>query len=182
MSKARTLNPHDMEGRINKLEENAGGSEYTLPTASAETKGGVKIGSGLTMTEDVLSADPQLPEYSATEEGKVLGVDDQGALEWQTPSGGATQKAYGTGVSILSYTQADPYTVPSDGVVRIQCNYSTSSYVSMFSGATLVASCGGLSGNSNGAATVPVLKGEQLGFLSGGTDPSATFLPYVDAT
>nr|DAS65341.1 MAG TPA: Head fiber protein [Bacteriophage sp.] len=40
----------------NKL---AGLSNYTLPTASAETKGGVKIGSGLTMTGDVLSADAQ---------------------------------------------------------------------------------------------------------------------------
>lgn len=34
--------------------ENAG-SPYTLPTASAEVKGGVKIGSGLVMTGDVLS-------------------------------------------------------------------------------------------------------------------------------
>lgn len=34
--------------------ENAG-TPYTLPTASAETKGGVKIGSGLVMTGDVLS-------------------------------------------------------------------------------------------------------------------------------
>lgn len=33
-----------------------GGSAYTLPTASADTKGGVKIGSGLTMTGEVLSA------------------------------------------------------------------------------------------------------------------------------
>lgn len=32
------------------------GGAYTLPTASADTKGGVKIGSGLTMTGDVLSA------------------------------------------------------------------------------------------------------------------------------
>ncbi len=33
----------------------SGSTPYTLPTASAETKGGVKIGSGLTMTGDVLS-------------------------------------------------------------------------------------------------------------------------------
>lgn len=36
--------------------EGGGGSPYTLPTASANTKGGVKIGAGLTMTGDVLSA------------------------------------------------------------------------------------------------------------------------------
>lgn len=33
----------------------AGGSEYVLPTASADTLGGVKIGAGLTITEGVLS-------------------------------------------------------------------------------------------------------------------------------
>lgn len=36
--------------------ENAG-TPYTLPTASASTKGGVKIGSGLVMTGDVLSTE-----------------------------------------------------------------------------------------------------------------------------
>lgn len=34
-----------------------GGSSYTLPTASASTLGGVKVGSGLTITDGVLSAD-----------------------------------------------------------------------------------------------------------------------------
>lgn len=33
-----------------------GGSEYTLPTASATTKGGVKVGEGLVMSGEVLSA------------------------------------------------------------------------------------------------------------------------------
>lgn len=33
-----------------------GGSAYTLPTASAETKGGIKVGSGLQMSGEVLSA------------------------------------------------------------------------------------------------------------------------------
>ena len=37
------------------------GAEYTLPTASAETLGGVKIGSGLTITDGVLSADGITP-------------------------------------------------------------------------------------------------------------------------
>ena len=32
-------------------------SSYTLPTAAANTKGGIKIGSGLTMTNETLSAD-----------------------------------------------------------------------------------------------------------------------------
>ena len=38
-----------------------GGSSYTLPTASASTLGGVKVGSGLTITDGVLSADGVTP-------------------------------------------------------------------------------------------------------------------------
>lgn len=34
----------------------SGGGDYVLPTASATVKGGIKVGSGLTMTGDVLSA------------------------------------------------------------------------------------------------------------------------------
>ena len=33
----------------------ASGSDYTLPTASADTLGGVKVGAGLTITDGVLS-------------------------------------------------------------------------------------------------------------------------------
>lgn len=68
------------DGSLGKIEDL--GSSYSLPTASTETKGGVKIGSGLTMTGEVLSADEQLPAYTSAEEGKALTVDDQGALEW----------------------------------------------------------------------------------------------------
>ena len=60
-----------------------------IPTASAETKGGVKIGSGLTMTEEVLSADAQVPAHTSAEEGKVLSVDNDGLLEWKSLSAGA---------------------------------------------------------------------------------------------
>ena len=38
-----------------------GGSVYVLPTASADTLGGVKIGAGLTITDGVLSADGITP-------------------------------------------------------------------------------------------------------------------------
>lgn len=38
-----------------------GGGSYTLPTASASTLGGVKVGSGLTITDGVLSADGVTP-------------------------------------------------------------------------------------------------------------------------
>lgn len=45
------------DGGIVKMEDamSGGGGGYTLPTASADTKGGVKIGSGLSMNGEVLS-------------------------------------------------------------------------------------------------------------------------------
>lgn len=46
-------------GWVKKIGESggsSGGGSYTLPTASASTKGGVKIGSGLSMDGEVLSA------------------------------------------------------------------------------------------------------------------------------
>lgn len=67
--------------------ENGGGS-YTLPTASGETKGGVKIGSRLTMNGEVLSADAQVPTHTSAEAGKVLTVDENGDLEWDTKGSG----------------------------------------------------------------------------------------------
>lgn len=78
--------------------EGGGGGGYTLPTASASTKGGIKIGEGLRMLGEFLNAEEQLPTYSATEEGKVLSVDSEGELEWTTPGGGG-------GTSITSETQ-----------------------------------------------------------------------------
>lgn len=73
------------DGSLGKIED-LGGS-YTLPTASTETKGGVKIGSGLTMTGEVLSADAQLPVYTVAEAGKVLMVGEEGTLVWAEVTG-----------------------------------------------------------------------------------------------
>ena len=50
-----------------------GGSQYTLPTASADTKGGVKIGSGLTMTGEVLSNNNPTPYSLPTASADTLG-------------------------------------------------------------------------------------------------------------
>lgn len=58
----RTVNGTGPDADGNVAVEGGGGS-YTLPTASAEVKGGVRIGSGLTMTGEVLSADAAL-EFS----------------------------------------------------------------------------------------------------------------------
>ncbi len=54
----------------------SGANNYSLPTAGANTKGGVKIGAGLTMTGEVLSADVQnLPAASASQAGTMSAAD-----------------------------------------------------------------------------------------------------------
>lgn len=44
-----------------------GGEPYVLPVASADTLGGVKVGSRLSVENGVLSADLQMPDFSTTE-------------------------------------------------------------------------------------------------------------------
>ena len=50
-----------------------GGESYTLPAASANTLGGVKVGNGLTITDGVLSADGVTPAgYVADSEATTV--------------------------------------------------------------------------------------------------------------
>lgn len=51
---ANGLMTKEMVTKLNGIATNA--NNYSLPTASASTKGGIKVGSGLTITGDVLSA------------------------------------------------------------------------------------------------------------------------------
>lgn len=69
--------------RISDLEESAvsGGGSYTLPIASAETLGGVKVGDGLQMTGDVLGVVPDgdfelITEYEVKESVNKIVLDD----------------------------------------------------------------------------------------------------------
>lgn len=50
-----------------------GGGGYTLPTASADTKGGVKIGSGLSMSGEVLNNSNPTPYSLPTASAETLG-------------------------------------------------------------------------------------------------------------
>ena len=59
-------------GALSTIQNMIDGASYTLPTASSEVKGGVKIGNGLTMTGEVLSANPySLPTASSEVKGGV---------------------------------------------------------------------------------------------------------------
>lgn len=85
-----------------EINAGGGGSSYTLPTASANVKGGVKIGAGLTMEGEVLKntnptpATPYtLPTASAETLGGVkvgnnLSIDENGVLS-ASGGGGNTE-------------------------------------------------------------------------------------------
>lgn len=69
-----------------RLQTSPNRPSYSLPTASASTKGGVKIGSGLSISNEVLSAKfPDLPTASKSTKGGViigdgLDIDESGIL------------------------------------------------------------------------------------------------------
>lgn len=71
-----------------EISSTGGSSNYELPTASESQKGGIRIGDGLTMTEEVLSANVQM-NYRA---GANISISDTGYIS--TPgfaTGGANQ-------------------------------------------------------------------------------------------
>lgn len=63
------------DGSMTTVEEaiSSGGSSYELPTASANTKGGVKIGSGLSMSGETLNNSNPTPYSLPTASAEVLG-------------------------------------------------------------------------------------------------------------
>lgn len=91
------------------INSGGGGGGYTLPTASADTKGGIKVGAGLTMEDEVLKntnptpATPYvLPTASAETLGGVkigsgLSIDENGVVSssgssYELPTASSTTK------------------------------------------------------------------------------------------
>ena len=91
-----------------ELNNGGGGSSYTLPTASADTKGGVKIGEGLTMEGEVLKnnnptpATPYVLPVASNETlggvkvGSGLSIEEDGTLNASGGSGGGASIYYKT--------------------------------------------------------------------------------------
>lgn len=86
-----------------EISEGGGGGGYTLPTASTTTKGGVKIGVGLTMDGEVLkNTNPNaytLPTAAAEVLGGIkvgtgLSIDENGVLSASGGSGGTGGHCY----------------------------------------------------------------------------------------
>lgn len=86
-----------------EISSGGGGGGYTLPTASASTKGGIKIGAGLSMDGEVLNnTNPtppspyNLPTASAETLGGIkvgtnLSIDENGVLSASGGGGGGTK-------------------------------------------------------------------------------------------
>ena len=91
-------------------------SSYTLPTAAANVKGGVKIGNGLTMTGETLAADASA--ITVQEEGSSLATaattlnftgagataSGTGAVKTINIPGGGTNTTYGQQLTVASGT------------------------------------------------------------------------------
>lgn len=79
-----------------------GGGSYTLPTAAADTLGGVKVGDRLSIADGVLSADIQTTDISGKENslgnpsvtGYVLSSTTAGVRSWIEMTGGGTGIAH----------------------------------------------------------------------------------------
>lgn len=85
---ASQINYRGGETKMSVEEAIKAGSSYTLPIASSETLGGVKIGSGISIAEGAISADAQLPEDPATDGTKVLTATTTSGdtvLSWEEP-------------------------------------------------------------------------------------------------
>lgn len=99
------------DGSVTTIDDaiSGGGTPYTLPTASANTKGGIKIGAGLTMNGEVLNNSnptPPTPYVLPTASDETLGgvkvggglsIDENGVL---SASGGGG----GGGIKVFTYT------------------------------------------------------------------------------
>lgn len=91
------------DGSITTMDDaiSGGGTPYTLPTASAEIKGGIKIGSGLSMSGETLNNSNPTPYSLPTASDETLGgvkvgsglsIDENGVLS--TSGGGGSSVVY----------------------------------------------------------------------------------------
>jgi hypothetical protein len=95
-----------------------GGGSYTLPTASSSTLGGVRVGSGLSISSGVLSAsdsrwDLFLPP--APTGLTAIGGNGQATLSWTAPTGVIAQAPVSDYVVQLSSNSGSSWTTFSDG-------------------------------------------------------------------
>lgn len=118
------------DGSLSTISAEMGG---ILPPATADKLGGVKVGSGLTVTSDGTLSNPnELPAYTVETAGKILSVDDAGELEW-TENGGGGGITTITDIPFSSF----PYTATEKGFVSVFFVGSSSTGTSYYDGVAL---------------------------------------------
>lgn len=101
-----------------------------------------------------------------------------------------TQKEYGQGMSIISYTERNKFIVPNDGMVELYANYRAGAYLQISvsnsdgSGERLFNTFA--TGISNSIIPVPVFAGQKVWVEANNPQTSAggtnylTYIPYKD--
>lgn len=105
------------KSKLDGVETNA--NNYVLPTASDTTLGGVKVGSGLSINDDILSADP-IPDattsasglMSATDKTKLDGLSPYTLPAATTSSLGGIKVGSGLSIDNTGELSADQYQLP----------------------------------------------------------------------
>lgn len=99
-----------------------GGGQYTLPAATADTLGGVKVGNGLSVTEDgtISAAQYTLPAATASALGGVkvgsgLSVTEDGTIS-ATGGGGSSEITLVDATGFLLQNNYDGTTAPKAGL------------------------------------------------------------------
>jgi hypothetical protein len=95
----------------------SGSSTYTLPTASAETLGGVKVGTRLTITDGVLSADVQSTDISGKQDTLVSGTNIK-TINDTSLLGSGNITITGGGLPTM-YTLTEAFTSTSDTLADV---------------------------------------------------------------
>lgn len=95
---------------------------------------------------------------------------------------------YGTNVDITSYTStSNMYTIPSDGIIEINCNYRAGSYIMVYifnatgtnSSALVQQSAAAAGDQGNSYAQCPVFKGQRVYVQTSNTYSYAYFKPFI---
>lgn len=89
-----------------EISSTGGSGNYDLPTASEFQKGGVRVGDGLTMTDDVLSADVQM-NYTA---GANISISNTGIISTPGFAEGGANQAYVDQKAAEAFQSAQAYT------------------------------------------------------------------------
>lgn len=76
------IDDNGKRSRLGDVIGSGGGGGYTLPTASDNTKGGVKVGNTLEMSGEVMNVKNPLPAATIQDAGKVLSVNNEGNVVW----------------------------------------------------------------------------------------------------